>query len=161
MTRPLASLTSGLLARKGAARPAMRPQLHAATPAPIEDLGWNDMGTPAPEPEAPAGPIPPVLLEREALAKAIVAPEPAKPVSLPTAERLRRETAHAGKAALTLRLDADRHLKLRLASAISNRSGQDLLTQALDALVDAMPSVAALVEQLPPAKPTKAKTGPR
>ena len=35
-----ASLSSGLLARKGAAKPAMRPQGFT----PIEDLGWNDMG---------------------------------------------------------------------------------------------------------------------
>ena len=51
--KPVAGLTSGLLARKGAARPAMRSQLFAslrATPAPasegpdLDDLGWNDMG---------------------------------------------------------------------------------------------------------------------
>src|SRR5690606_33273056 len=45
-----ASLNSSLLARKGGARPAMRPQSaliagHAAVlPDNIEDLGWNDMG---------------------------------------------------------------------------------------------------------------------
>ena len=63
--KPLASLTAGLLARKGAARPAMRPQLVALhhglpadlpLPAPAEavwhDLGWNDMGADA----APAAP---------------------------------------------------------------------------------------------------------
>ncbi len=38
--RPFASLSSGLLARKGAAKPAMRPQGYGS----IEDLGWNDMG---------------------------------------------------------------------------------------------------------------------
>ncbi|MFN3554195.1 MAG: hypothetical protein ACK4UL_13890, partial [Novosphingobium meiothermophilum] len=62
--KPLASLSSSLLARKGAARPAMRPQLAlggddaasllsvngAAAPAltradlALEDLGWNDFG---------------------------------------------------------------------------------------------------------------------
>ena len=159
--RPLASLSSGLLARKGAARPAMRPQGFATT----DDLGWNDMGvleTPAaaasvkvgPEAEArvEVGPIPPVLVEREALADAIEAPAAVRAVSGATVARLRRETAHAGKAALTLRLDADRHLRLRLASAISNRSAQILLTQALDALVQSMPTVEALVAQLPPAK---------
>src|SRR5690242_12587986 len=35
-----ASLSSGLLARKGSAKPAMRPQGFTS----IEDLGWNDMG---------------------------------------------------------------------------------------------------------------------
>ena len=43
--KPFASLSSGLLARKGAARPAMRPQgFGAQTGSGLEDLGWNDMG---------------------------------------------------------------------------------------------------------------------
>lgn len=51
--KPIAGLTSGLLARKGGARPAMRSQLFASLrqagdPAEIQpdldDLGWNDMG---------------------------------------------------------------------------------------------------------------------
>jgi len=43
--KPFASLSSGLLARKGAARPAMRPQgFGGQTGAGLEDLGWNDMG---------------------------------------------------------------------------------------------------------------------
>ena len=158
--RPLASLSPALLARKGAARPAMRPQgfslSGAASSPPVDDLGWNDMGLNEGgaanlEPAA----IPIVLVEREALAEAIEAPAAVRPVSVATATRLRRETAHAGKAALTLRLDADRHLRMRLASAISNRSAQQLLTQALDALLTSMPTVEALVAQLPPAKRTR------
>lgn len=51
--KPVAGLTSGLLARKGAARPAMRSQffgnLHAqqdaaSASADLDDLGWNDLG---------------------------------------------------------------------------------------------------------------------
>jgi hypothetical protein len=43
--KAFASLSSGLLARKGAARPAMRPQgFGAQSGAGLEDLGWNDMG---------------------------------------------------------------------------------------------------------------------
>ena len=42
--KPFASLSSGLLARKGAARPAMRPQGFTPSSAGLEDLGWNDMG---------------------------------------------------------------------------------------------------------------------
>lgn len=43
--KPFASLSSGLLARKGAARPAMRPQgFGSQSGAGLEDLGWNDMG---------------------------------------------------------------------------------------------------------------------
>ena len=52
MTEPktFASLTPTLLARKGGAKPAMRPQLaplhqfHEATARQFDDLGWNDMG---------------------------------------------------------------------------------------------------------------------
>ena len=51
-----ASLSSTLLARKGGAKPAMRPQSAALGPvdgvaaaANLEDLGWNDMGEDAPE----------------------------------------------------------------------------------------------------------------
>ena len=45
--RSYASLSSGLLARKGTARPAMRPQGYTG----FEDLGWNDMG------HAPGAPV--------------------------------------------------------------------------------------------------------
>ncbi len=47
--KPFASLSSGLLARKGAARPAMRPQGFGQSVAGLEDLGWNDMGFEAPK----------------------------------------------------------------------------------------------------------------
>ena len=49
--KPLASLGPSLLARKGTAKPAMRPQAPGFTAATtkaaaqsLEDLGWNDMG---------------------------------------------------------------------------------------------------------------------
>ena len=49
--KPFASLSSGLLARKGAARPAMRPQgFGGQTGAGLEDLGWDDMGFEPPKP---------------------------------------------------------------------------------------------------------------
>jgi hypothetical protein len=52
--KPFASLSSGLLARKGAARPAMRPQGFGQGGNGLEDLGWNDMGFEPPKPaEAP------------------------------------------------------------------------------------------------------------
>ena len=174
----LATLSSGLLARKGQARPAMRSQGFggfAASVQPLDDLGWNDMGAVegpsdaaivaqhlagASEPVFPDIPLPAVLIERAALA-AEIAPGPTppiaepgvavKPVSVATATRLRRETAHAGKAAFTLRLDADRHLRMRLASAITNRSAQALVAQALDQLLSTLPEVETLVAQLPPA----------
>lgn len=175
-SKPMASLSSGLLARKGQARPAMRSQGFGGFGGgqAADDLGWNDMGTneapapvvaPAPAPApAPAaapvvaagpvstGPVPTVLVQRELLAAQIGSPEATKSVSVATATRIRRETQHGGKAAFTLRVDADRHLRLRLASAITNRSAQDLVTEALDALLGAVPEVEALVAQLPPAK---------
>jgi hypothetical protein len=49
--KPFASLSSGLLARKGAARPAMRPQgFGGQVGGGLEDLGWDDMGFEPPKP---------------------------------------------------------------------------------------------------------------
>ena len=49
--KAFASLSSGLLARKGAARPAMRPQgFGGQNGAGLDDLGWNDMGFEPPKP---------------------------------------------------------------------------------------------------------------
>lgn len=167
-SKPMASLSSGLLARKGQARPAMRSQGFGGfgqSGQGVDDLGWNDMGTSEAAPARPAaaplvsteavaqsGPVPTVLVQRELLAAQIESPEAKKSVSVATATRIRRETQHGGKAAFTLRVDSDRHLRLRLASAITNRSAQDLVTEALDALLGAVPEVEALVAQLPPAK---------
>lgn len=136
--RPLASLSSGLLARPGQAKPAMRPQVFA--PTPLEDLGWNDMGQQQPLPVAAPAELPPVLTERAELVQAVSSPAPTKPAAK------RATAAHTAvhKAAFTLRLDPDRHLRLRLASAVAGRSSQQLLVQALDAFLDAQPQVEAL-----------------
>ncbi|MEC3949854.1 hypothetical protein [Sphingobium sp. HWE2-09] len=156
--KPLASLTSGLLARKGAAQPAMRrpmPGFNRASSlaTPQDDLGWNDMGfdvepvhEPSEEPAAPIGltpmtpavPVPPVVVERTLLAKRIAA----KVASVPAA-------AGGRKTAFTLRLDAERHLKLRLACAITGRSAQQIVTQALDDLLNDLPDIDRLTQQLP------------
>lgn len=190
--KPLASLSSTLLARKGTARPAMRPQGFGGFGAPQgvhDDLGWNDMGES--EPAAPSlVAVPTVLVQREALEEEFAAPViedtvevpmagtareqpvndaligeapevqpqpdevPArKSVSVATATRIGRETRakHKGaaKSAFTLRLDADRHLMLRLASALENRSAQTLVTAALDAFLTTLPDVADLASQVP------------
>lgn len=181
--KPLASLSSTLLARKGTARPAMRPQGFGGFGAPQnvhDDLGWNDMGEAELAPAPVAAAVPPVLLQREALQEEFAAPaavekpvaakapivieapvtveapvaEPArKSVSVATATRIGRETrAHhkgAAKSAFTLRLDADRHLMLRLASALEKRSAQMLVTEALDAFLTTLPDVAELASQVP------------
>jgi len=152
--KPLASLSSTLLARKGTARPAMRPQGmgggfgHVSQEGPgHEDLGWNDMGS-------PESTVPPVLVAREEL-RTEIERVPVTPVSVATATRIGRESAKmttGKKAAFTLRLDADRHLRLRLASALTNLSSQALVSQALDTFLLSLPEVDALVAQLPPSK---------
>jgi hypothetical protein len=53
------------------------------------------------------------------------------------------------KAAFTLRLDADRHLKLRLASAVAGRSAQLMVTEALDIFLASLPEIDRLAQQLP------------
>jgi len=198
--KPFASLSSGLLARKGAARPAMRPQGFGQGGASLEDLGWNDMGFEAPKaaelardtahdafgdavvehPRAahPSGLTPvqsPVhtqhaeiadrfgaddAQEVEETAEAISAIEdeavPAVvqiPVRVPARRQAPRPRAAAGskaKAAFTLRLDAPRHLKLRLACAVNGRSAQQLVTDALDQLLDSMPELEAMAEKAKP-----------
>ncbi len=187
--KPFASLSSGLLARKGQARPAMRPQGftggYASLAGTMDDLGWNDMGQVL-EPAADVHEavddvsastvIPQVLAQRAQLSEEFAedsaddinvepeqvveaAPAPVvnltapRPVSVRTAERIARETrqktALRAKAAFTLRLDEDRHLRLRLASAVSGRSAQVLVTEALDAFLESLPEVEDLARQLP------------
>jgi hypothetical protein len=161
--KPLASLSSGLLARKGHARPAMRPQpISFGMAASEDDLGWNDMGDTETAAGTEAAPVPPVLLERATLVREVetpaeLEPEPApepepKRVSPATAARLARESAaltKAHKAAFTLRLDADRHLRLRLCAALAGRSAQQLVTEALDAFLSTRPGLDSLVAGLP------------
>jgi hypothetical protein len=198
--KPLASLGPSLLARKGAAKPAMRPQAPGFAPAStkvaaqsLEDLGWNDMGedddaadhsaevlqlTPAPHnPEAEArtdrgSPKPVVRTMREELAARLAetgmdtndvpaiplkkkdAPVESKAVTQPAPKPRaespapRRSAALSRRAAFTLRLDAKRHLKLRLASTVRNRSAQQLVTEALDRFLNDLPEIDALAAQV-------------
>lgn len=188
--RTFASLSPSLLARKGNAKPAMRRQDHAsfglggvsASPAPIEDLGWNDWGAseqPVPvsaEPEAVApvaavpAPVAPQAFSQEHVEEACLdamhmceeegedgsteapmaslMPEmpafaPRKPDVLrqieDLAERINRTAApvrpmvtEGRRAAFTLRLDAERHFRLKMAGVLLNRSAQTIVTEALD-----------------------------
>jgi hypothetical protein len=230
--KPFASHSSGLLARKGAARPAMRPQGFGQMGAGLEDLGWNDLGFEPPKPsvtpirdsehdafgeELPAQPMrnplaaltpigspvhdqqaeiedrlvqqdeeeveeavvpidteideqidedfdetaelydPAEIVETPESAEAVEAAEvvalakapavhPAVAAVVPTpaprrASRPRSAPGTKGKAAFTLRLDPERHLKLRLACAVAGRSAQLLVTDALDALLGSMPEL--------------------
>ncbi|MBL0924708.1 MAG: hypothetical protein IBJ12_09635 [Sphingomonadaceae bacterium] len=56
------------------------------------------------------------------------------------------------KAAFTLRLDSQRHLKLRLACAVRHQSAQQLVTDALDAFLESMPEIGALAASVPAKK---------
>ena len=147
--KPMASLSSGLLARKGGARPAMRPQglvnfNGSETVGASDDLGWNDLGASTPT-NAPLNaqsnaPIPineRVHLPRPAIAPVVVEQQIAlnDQISVAT-DKPRAAPGAKGKSAFTLRLDPERHLKLRLLSAHSHRSSQRLLTEALDALLE-------------------------
>jgi hypothetical protein len=131
--KPIASLSSGLLARKGDARPAIRRAYVPMTPVtrlPVpsqddsHDLGWNDMGEEAPSP---------ARKQQERIARSFSTDRNAAPAQT--------------KAAFTLRLDTDRHLRLRLASAIGKRSAQQIVTEALDAFLDKQPGLDALVNE--------------
>lgn len=179
-----ASLSSGLLARKGTAKPAMRPQGFTH----IEDLGWNDMGyaqqsqaqeefepeavehvpssisalTPAPkavrvEPEQ----APVVAQQQRAIAESFDVEEPERAAVEPQLPKSRAAKAEivtlpkrvaetAGKkAAFTLRLDADRHLRLRLACAVTRRSAQQIITGALDGFLASLPELETMAQRVP------------
>ena len=199
--KPFASLSSGLLARKGSAKPAMRPQGFGNFGG-LEDLGWNDMGhgsapapqasqeqpiehvpssiaalTPAPktqdsapfvreeaEPDAAPDVTPEVVEQQRAIAANFppeeveeieeepiavkAAPAPKAPVvALP--KRPRQPAGLKDKAAFTLRLDQERHLKLRLACAVKHRSAQQIVSEALDDFLNRLPELDALTQQLP------------
>lgn len=154
--KPLASLGPRLLARKGGARPAMRPQL---LPLPadaladeLDDLGWNDMGHDHDEagdheprfgevisldPDMPVGAAsePQVVRQQRAISRRV-------------ATERRSALADGRRAAFTLRVDAERHLKLRLACTLKGRSAQQLVTDAIDRLLAELPDVTALAEQV-------------
>lgn len=171
-----ASLSSTLLARKGGAKPAMRPQLGAPGPvdgkeaaANLEDLGWNDMGdaehapTDRPTdriaeqstgadvvqiaPQAAVGAPAPNQVRQSLDRIAAHIERPATPVQ-PRKTSRKPAASRGRRAAFTLRLDQERHLKLRLACTVRNRSAQQLVTDALDALLADMPEITSLAAQV-------------
>ena len=189
--KPFASLSPTLLARKGTAKPAMRPQLqplgHYPAPEPTmalaatddhDDLGWNDMGESHDEPEAApvsidsanvlpfaagetafdAPPlttgVPEVVRNQDSLAERIESPSALIPLAghrWSRAEPLvsrRSALADGRRAAFTLRVDGDRHLKLRLACTVLGRSAQQLVTEALDKLLGELPELEDLARRV-------------
>ncbi|TCD02017.1 hypothetical protein EYB45_10035 [Erythrobacteraceae bacterium CFH 75059] len=168
-----ASLSPRLLARKGGARPAMRSQAGLAhsmakvQESDLEDLGWNDLGDDAHDNPA-AGTISTASAEVIAIAarKPVAKTAPASPPSSLPAKRSKRAPSDstvardkADRAAFTLRLDAERHLRLRLACTLRQRSAQQLVTEALDALLSGMADVQNLAAQVS-ARPAHSQGGP-
>jgi hypothetical protein len=82
--------------------------------------------------------------------------EPAPVVVMPTASveprrrvsKPRSMPGSKGKAAFTLRLDPERHLKLRLACAVNGRSAQQIVTDAVDQLLEAMPELDSMAAKV-------------
>ncbi|WP_051121244.1 hypothetical protein [Sphingomonas elodea] len=60
----------------------------------------------------------------------------------------RSERATKDKAAFTLRLDAERRMRLRLASAVTGRSAQQLVTEAIDSMLGEMTELESLARRI-------------
>ena len=135
-----ASLGPMLLARKGTAKPAMRAQLTqndrvAELGDEFDDLaasqsalGWDDMGN--------DDAVVPLRIANDTAADTAATPVAKKP---------RRPAAKQGRrAAFTLRLDAERHLKMRLAATMQECSAQELVTRALDEMLNNIPELESI-----------------
>ena len=89
-------------------------------------------------------PVAPVAVAPVAVAPVAPVAKVAKKAATP-----RAAPGAKAKAAFTLRLDAARHLKLRLACAVTGRSAQLLVTEALDQLLGGMPELDSMAERAP------------
>ncbi|MXO73279.1 hypothetical protein [Alteraurantiacibacter buctensis] len=132
----VASLGPYLLARKGGARPAMRHAQLGESAATDEDLGWNDLGEEGPV----MFPEPEVKRQQTRLVHHVADSNQA---ALEQAE-----ATTARRAAFTLRLDEERHLRLRLASTVAGESAQHLVTRALDEFLARHPHIEHLAAQV-------------
>lgn len=128
------------------------------TPAPVEEVQTAEIVALTPEIEIAPVPAPEVVQQLAKIAARVTgkskALKPAKTASA-KAESVkvdpgaRRSALSDGRrAAFTLRLDSERHLKLRLACVTSNRSAQQLVTEALDRLIADLPDVAELAAKV-------------
>jgi hypothetical protein len=154
----MASLSAGLLARKGAARPGQKymaePGLEIPENHRVIRFGalTNDADVPAPDVHEPFAdnditahvstyaPVEanlattPVVHETQLSAPGVVAQVVEPLTGLPQPKQ-RRAAGTRAKAAFTLRLDAERHLRLRLLSAHQHRSAQRIVLDAVDRLL--------------------------
>lgn len=125
----------------------------AAPEMPAPDMAVPDM--PALDTVAPqrATPAPGIVAGSMASAQAV--PAQTTPAGSPRIlERTprRQPMAAVSKAAFTLRIDPERHLRLRLASAVTRRSAQVILIEALDKYLKSLPEIDALAHQVPQKK---------
>ncbi|MFB0613436.1 hypothetical protein [Aurantiacibacter poecillastricola] len=137
-----ASLGPMLLARKGTAKPAMRVELtQGDRTSELGDsfdtlahsqsaLGWNDMGDDDHVVPFRGAAERDLLLARKS-------PKPR-----------RRAFDRGRRAAFTLRLDAERHMKLRLASTLRDCSSQQLVTEALDRFLSEIPELDSIAAHI-------------
>jgi hypothetical protein len=139
---------TSLLAAKGGARPAIRPQFQPLRTGNSlarkldEDLGWDihdgedtvDAEVAA-APEDDFAPATNVRFIRRDLALSLTPVAASAPAEAKPARPRRRAFDQNRKAAFTLRIDAERHAGLRLACAAANRSAQSVLTEVLDRLI--------------------------
>ncbi len=157
-SKSFASLGPMLLARKGTAKPAMRLQIEqspsvATTNDDFDELansqdalGWNDMGD-----GDDVGCNDDDVISLPVKNRRNKARKPAKLTKAKVTKVAKTAAASAGqkaRAAFTLRLDADRHLKLRLASTLDGCSAQALVTQALDSFLDDIPELEAIAARM-------------
>lgn len=96
--------------------------------------------------------VPAVDAAPEPVAEVVAGPVVVLPVVAKTPAKARPPRARAGTKgafAFTLRLDPERHLRLRLASATSNRSAQHILIALVDDFLADQPEIAAFAAKLP------------
>ena len=141
-SKPFSALSSTMLARKGAARPAATPSFTDSLHGDFDGAGQAFDGEVVPFVRSAGATVNEVRRQQENISGAF-ADGKARNV------RPRRSAFDCGnKAAFTLRLDEDRHLRLRLACTAANRSAQQMVTEALDRLLAELPEINAIAGQL-------------
>lgn len=154
MSKSFASLTGSMLARKTALRPAQDLPLAGSN-----DLEWSaplaaavDLPAAEPAPVVPEAPAELLLASKPPLAKVLPLVRPAAATAglapLKATGLRPLPVRRTRPAAFTLRLDPDRHLRLRLACSLRDRSAQALVTEAVDRLIADLPEIEPLAERI-------------
>ena len=119
-------------------------EIAAKLSVPVEQEAEEVMVASVPQP-TPITPAIPTISDAEAtrLIRPVL-----REITLKAKKTGRGRARQKASAAFTLRLDHDRHLKLRLACAVHNESAQKLITQAVDAMFDSMPEIEPLITRI-------------